>query len=106
MDAGAPFQHGIPPDQPEIALAREARQWSVMEQSGDGSRVLRANGILLTWDGNQICALVGPDLVEGVAGFGDGVHDALRDLADNLVREGVWIEVTNRTEWDIRETSD
>ena len=60
----------------------------------------------MSWDGNQICALVGPDLVAGVAGFGDSVHDALRDLADNLVREGVWIEVTNRTEWDVREIGD
>jgi hypothetical protein len=50
--------------------------------------------------------LVGPDLVTGVAGFGDSVHDALRELADNLIREGVWIEVTNRTEWDVREKRD
>jgi hypothetical protein len=77
-----------------------------MEQSGDRSRVIQENEIRLSWDGNQICALVGPDLVQGVAGFGNGVHDALRDLANNLVREGVWIEVTNRTEWNIREKGD
>jgi hypothetical protein len=59
--------------------------------------VLRENEIRLSWDGNQICALVGP---------GDGVHNALRDLADNLVKEGVWIEITNRTERNIREKSD
>ena len=41
----------------------------------------------------KICKLVGPDLVQGVADSGDGVHDALRNLADNLVREGVWIDV-------------
>jgi hypothetical protein len=76
---------------------------SLMGQSADRSRVLQENEIRLSWDGNQICALVGPDLVAGVAGFGDSVHDALRELADNLVREGVWIEVTNRTEWDVRE---
>jgi hypothetical protein len=29
----------------------------------------------------------GPDLVVAVSGFGDTVHDALRDLADNLVQE-------------------
>ena len=56
-------------------------------------------------DGNQVCALVGPDLVAGVAGFGDSVHDALRELGDNLVQEGVWIEVTNRTDWDVSEKS-
>jgi hypothetical protein len=77
-----------------------------MGQRGDRSRVVQENEIRLSWDGNQICALVGPDLVAGVAGFGDTVHDALRELADNLVREGVWIEVTNRTEWDVREKRD
>jgi hypothetical protein len=66
-------------------------------------RVLPANEIRLTWDGNQICALVGPNLVKGVSGFGNSVHEALRDLADNLVREAVWIEVTDRTEWHIEE---
>jgi hypothetical protein len=74
----------------------------VMGPSADRSRVIQENLIRLSWDGNQICALVGPDLVAGVAGFGDSVHDALRELADNLVREGVWIEVTNRTDWDVR----
>ena len=58
-------------------------------------RVLPANQIQLFWDGNQIGALVGRNLVEGVSGWGDSVHEALRDLADNLVSEGVWIEVTD-----------
>ena len=79
---------------------------NVMGQSADRSRVLQENEIHLSWDGNQICALIGPDLVAGVAGFGDSVHGALRELADNLVHEGVWIEVTNRTEWDVREKGD
>ena len=69
-------------------------------------RVLQANQIQLCWDGNQICALIGSNLVEGVSGFGDSVREALRELADNLVREGVWIEVTDRTEWHIREMTD
>jgi hypothetical protein len=54
-------------------------------------RVLPATEVQLYWDGNQICALVGPNLVEGVAGFGDTAHDALRALADTLVADGVWI---------------
>ena len=62
-------------------------------------RVLPTNAIQLTWDGNKFCALAGPNLVEGISGFGDSAHEALRDLADNLVRESVWIEVTARTEW-------
>jgi hypothetical protein len=73
-----------------------------MGQSADRSRVLQENEIRLSWDGNRVCALVGPDLVAGAAGFGDSVHDALRELADNLVQE-FWIEVTNRTEWHVRE---
>src|SRR2546427_11299741 len=32
-------------------------------------------------DGNQMAAQIGPDWVEGIAGFGDTVADALRDLA-------------------------
>ena len=63
------------------------------------SRVLQANQVRLSSDGNQICALVGPDLMMGVSGFGDSVHEALAELAANLVHEAVWIEVTHRTEW-------
>lgn len=62
-------------------------------------RVLSANHIHLCWDGNKVCALVGEDLVLGVSGFGNSVHEALRDLADNLVKEGVWVEVTDHNEW-------
>ncbi len=39
-------------------------------------------------DGNQFVVIVGMDLVEGVAGFGDTIPDALRDLATNMEREG------------------
>ena len=59
-------------------------------------RVLPANDVELCWDGNLISALVGPDLVVGVSGFGDAVHDALRELADNLVQEAVWIEIADQ----------
>ena len=54
-------------------------------------RALPANEIRLSWDGNKICALVGPDLMMGVSGFGDSVHEALAELAANLVKEAVWI---------------
>jgi hypothetical protein len=63
-------------------------------------RVLPASEIALTWDGNALCALVGPDLVEGVPGFGDSVHDALRELAATLVHEAVWIEVPEHRKFD------
>jgi hypothetical protein len=59
-------------------------------------RVLPADAVDLSWDGNLILALVGPDLVVGVSGFGDAVDDALRELADHLIEEAVWVEVTNR----------
>jgi hypothetical protein len=61
-------------------------------------RVLQVNEVHLCWDGNLICALVGPDLVIGVSGFGAAVPDALRELADNLVREAVWIEIADDAE--------
>src|ERR1700716_2388548 len=32
-------------------------------------------------DGNKMAAQIGPDWVQGIAGFGDTVADALRDLA-------------------------
>jgi len=32
-------------------------------------------------DGNQMAAQIGPDWVQGIAGFGDTVADAVRDLA-------------------------
>jgi hypothetical protein len=38
-------------------------------------------------DGNQILALIGEDLMSGVAGFGDDLPSALRALADELERE-------------------
>ncbi len=39
--------------------------------------------------------MIGKDPVRGMAGYGDSVHDALRDLADRLVENGVWIEVAD-----------
>jgi hypothetical protein len=37
--------------------------------------------------------MIGEDPVKGVAGYGASVPEALRDLADELVSNGVWIEV-------------
>ena len=59
-------------------------------------RTLPAGTVELCWDGNLISALVGSDLVIGVSGFGDTAHDALRDLADHLIEEAVWVEVPDR----------
>jgi hypothetical protein len=38
-------------------------------------------------DGNQIGALIGPDLMQGICGYGDTLPEALRALADELERE-------------------
>lgn len=35
-------------------------------------------------DGSEICALIGPDIMEGTAGFGETPATALRALADQL----------------------
>jgi hypothetical protein len=58
-------------------------------------RAYQCNTVNLYTDGKEICAMIGPDPVQGIAGFGDSVHEALRMLAEELVRNGVWIEVTD-----------
>lgn len=35
-------------------------------------------------DGNLVCCMIGDNLQEGVAGFGDTVSEALKDLANNI----------------------
>lgn len=54
-----------------------------------------ANSVQLFVDGNQIGALIGQDLVQGIAGFGISVPAALRDLADRLIENGIRIEVAD-----------
>jgi hypothetical protein len=36
-----------------------------------------------------------------VSGFGDSIHEALRELAKNLIREGVWIEIPGEGKIDM-----
>jgi hypothetical protein len=43
--------------------------------------------VLLTRDGNQVIAMVGPNLEIGIGGFGNTVAAALRDLADRMEAE-------------------
>jgi hypothetical protein len=64
-------------------------------------RVLQASEIELAWDGNLVSALIGEDLVVGVSGLASTVPDALRELADNLIREAVWVELPNQETIDI-----
>lgn len=35
-------------------------------------------------DGDQVCALIGENIQEGFAGFGNTIGDALRDLAQDV----------------------
>ena len=53
-------------------------------------------------DGNQVCALIGSDLVEGLGGFGDTPADALRDLAANLENPDYKFSVTDlKSPWPV-----
>lgn len=54
-----------------------------------------ANAVRLFVEGDQIGALIGKDPVQGIAGFGPFVQEALRDLADQLVKNCIWIEVAD-----------
>ena len=38
-------------------------------------------------DGDQWCALYGPDIMEGVCGFGDTPEAAMRDFDENWAKE-------------------
>ena len=44
-------------------------------------------GVMCRGDGNQVCALIGENIHDGAAGFGDTLPEALRCLADELERE-------------------
>lgn len=48
--------------------------------------------VLIYKDGNQIVALYGDNLQDGVAGFGGTVTNALRDLARQLDEEQLDLE--------------
>ena len=54
-----------------------------------------ANEVRLSTDGKEICAMIGENPIEGISGYGASVHEALQDLADQLVKSGIWIEVTD-----------
>jgi hypothetical protein len=102
--AGCSLLHGL---LVTLAALNPNGEKMVTEMDGDivkpgdlHGRVLPADEIDLSWDGNLISAVVGPDLVEGVSGFGDAVHDALRELADHLIQEAVWVEITDRAPID------
>ena len=54
----------------------------------------------------RLCALLGSeDLSRGIFGLGASAHEALRHLADELIAQGVWVEVTDRREWQFEELS-
>ena len=51
-----------------------------------------ADSISLTNNGKEVCAMIGKDPVTGIAGYGSSVQEALKDLANELITNGVWIE--------------
>jgi hypothetical protein len=57
-------------------------------------RLIRTREIQLLWDGDRICALAGPDLQEGAAGFGETVPEALADLVKTIQADSdttIWV---------------
>lgn len=55
-------------------------------------------------EGNMMAAMIGPDLVIGIAGFGETTSDAVRDLADqfdkhnySLPENAVTVSVAGKT---------
>jgi hypothetical protein len=62
-----------------------------ISRSGAGRKkelTMYENEIAILRDGNKICALVGPNLQEGLAGFGDTAAEALRELAQQVEEHG------------------
>ncbi len=57
--------------------------------------IVRAQMVRLRREGDQVCALIGLDLVAGLAGYGFTPQDALRDLADQIEERAhevtVWV---------------
>jgi len=49
------------------------------KQSSNDSYIIN-----VTKDGNQWCALLGNDLQDGIAGFGEHIHKAVEELAWKL----------------------
>jgi hypothetical protein len=43
----------------------------------------------LSTSDSRVCALIGGDLIEGVAGYGSSIHEALHDLADKIAEKDI-----------------
>lgn len=55
----------------------------MMDVADEGLRPSTLYKPALSMDGNQWCALFGPNLMEGVAGFGDTPAEAFKDFDNN-----------------------
>jgi len=53
--------------------------------------------ISVTQDGSQVCALIGPDLMSGIAAFGNNVPDALQTLLYEIEQYDGTIEHIERS---------
>lgn len=56
---------------------------------------LRLMGITISQDGNQVCVLLGENLAEGIAGFGDTLADAVEEFKKewrqfDRLRKAIW----------------
>lgn len=43
----------------------------------------------LSTNDSRVCALIGGDLIEGLAGYGSSIHEALHDLADKIAENDI-----------------
>lgn len=57
---------------PERFSLKPKQEWS--------EEFLRLMGITISQDGNQVCVLLGENLAEGIAGFGDTLADAVEEF--------------------------
>jgi hypothetical protein len=57
---------------------------ATLRPRGEGVDISPSATVALMRDGNQIVAMLGPDLQTGIGGFGDTAADALRDLAAQI----------------------
>lgn len=72
---------------------------------------LRLMGITISQDGNQVCVLLGENLAEGIAGFGDTLADAVEEFKKewrqfDRFRKATWKPSEEQMKWlkDVIET--
>lgn len=64
-----------------VPFSRQNELHPIWQKSAEWSEeFLRLMGITISQDGNQVCVLLGENLAEGIAGFGDTLADAVEEF--------------------------